>query len=236
MASLLTHVYFIQNLLNRGVPSDDVRLSNRLVAHALKQARSKLIKQKLNASLQISESNYQRICVPLELHTYHDCDCITDNEECKILRSTLEIPEYMVGRLGSILQVKNLNGTVLSEISITSNDLSKYSLTAHSKIGYFIDDSRLYILNNIKLKSVIVKAIWEDPEEVDAFNEEACPQLDSECIDDMSETFPIDAELTYPMYQLTVDLLGYAFTVPEDTRNDGKAVEAMNAIDPNETR
>jgi len=52
----------------------------------------------------------------------------------------------------------------------------------------------------------------------------------------MSETFPIDAELTYPMYQLTVDLLGYAFTVPEDTRNDGKAVEAMNAIDPNETR
>jgi len=37
------------------------------------------------------------------------------------------------------------------------------------------------------------------------------------------------------MYQLTLQLLGISFNLPEDTRNDGKAVENIQAIDPNET-
>lgn len=235
MASLLVHVYFLQNLLNKGVPSDDTRLSNRLVAHALKQSRSKLLKQKLDTSIRISESNYQIICVPLEQHTFHDCSCITDNNECLILRSTENIPKYMMGKMGSTLQARYLDGRNIPMISITSNELAEYSLTANNKIGYFMDAERFYILNNLKLREITLKAIWEDPEEVEDFNALTCDQVE-DCPDVMSDEFPIDSELVYPMYQLSIDLLGYSYKFPEDTRNDGKAVEIVQSLDPNETR
>lgn len=235
MANLLTHVYFIQNILNKGVPSDDTRLSNRLVAHALKQSRSKLLKQKLDTSIRISESNYQIICVPLEQHVFHDCSCITDNNECLVLRSTESIPKYMLSRMGSTLQARYLDGKNIPVVSITSNELAEYSLTANNKTGYLMDGERLYILNNLKLSAITLKAIWEDPEEVDDFNTLTCDQSD-DCSNVMSDEFPIDSELVYPMYQLSIDLLGYSYKFPEDTRNDGKAVEMVQSLEPNETR
>ena len=98
MSSLLHHIYFLQNLLNKGVPSDDTRISNRLVSHAIKQSRSRLLKIKLDKGDYISESNYQKLCIPLEQHAFHDCDCITDNQDCLILRSTEIIPKYLVAK------------------------------------------------------------------------------------------------------------------------------------------
>ena len=95
MATLAEHVYFIQNIINRGVASDDARYSNRFIAHALKQSRSRLVKIKLDKADFISESNYQRICIPLEESSYHDCACINIEDNCKVLRSTIELPEYM---------------------------------------------------------------------------------------------------------------------------------------------
>ena len=235
MANLLHHVYFIQNIINKGVPSDDSRFSNRLISHALKQARSRLVKIKLDKQDYISEANYQKLCIPLELHTYHNCHCITDNQDCQILRSKNVIPKYMVAKWGPAIQPMSLAGVKLSQVSITSNNLDQYSLTAQNKSGYFIDENYLYILNNIKLRAVLIKGIWEDPEEVLGYNEQTCTELDN-CEDILDQDFPIDAELVYPMYQLTMQLLGLSFNMPEDTRNDGRSVETLQYIDPNEAK
>ena len=96
MATINQHTFFIQNLLNKGPRSDDSRFSNRLVEHAILQSRNRLLKIKLDKYDHIADSNYQTICVELEPHTYYDCSCITDNNDCKILRSKLPIPKELV--------------------------------------------------------------------------------------------------------------------------------------------
>jgi len=225
MSNLLQHVYFIQNILSKGVTSDDTRISNRLVAHALKQARSRLIKIKLDKSDYISESNYQKLCVPLELHTYHDCSCITDNNDCQILRSIAEIPKYLVAKWGPAIQVIYLNGRRVPMASMTSNEYAEFSLTNNpKKTGYFMEENYLYVLNNKKLNTILIKGIWEDPESVDDFNTAMCTN-DNSCADYYTEDFPIDAELVFPMYQLAIELLGLSYQFPEDTRNDARSTD-----------
>ena len=98
MATLKEHVYFIQNIINKGPRSDDARYSNRFIAHALKQTRSLLLKRKIDKYHALSPQNYLTVCVPLELSSYHDCTCIPDVFDCKVLKSTCELPQELVGR------------------------------------------------------------------------------------------------------------------------------------------
>lgn len=232
MATLQHHQFFIQNLLNKGAMSDDSRFTNRLIAHALKQARNRLLKIKLDKYDFISDSNYQAICVPLEKQPYYDCSCITDNNSCDILKSVNVLPKDLVAKWGSSIEVYQLNGHSIPYISPITNVYAPYSITNSDKSrkGWFIENGHLCILNNSKLKLVVIRAIWEDPEE--AFNYSSC----EECNLSMNEQFPIDGELVFPMYQLTLELLGVAMKVPEDDRNDSKAVESIQSIDPNEGR
>lgn len=236
MATMQHHVYFIQNLINQGPRSDDSRISNRLIEHALKQARARLIKLKLDKYDYIADSLYQPICVELEKKPYHDCSCVTDNNDCLVLRSKKRLPKDLVAKWGSTVQVMYLDGRSISKSSITQNMYSKYSLSDNpAKVGYFIEDGYIVILNNIKLKLIVVKAIWEDPQE--ATNYTDCSNIDdADCSKYSSTSFPIDSELVYPMYQLTLELLGVSQKFPEDTRNDSKAVEHIQAIDPNEAK
>ena len=98
MATLLTHVYYIQNILNRGMISDDTLLSNRLIAHTLKQVRARLLKMKLDKKDYMSDYNYQKICIPLDLFPFHNCECIEDLDECLLLRSVNTLPEPIVAK------------------------------------------------------------------------------------------------------------------------------------------
>ena len=45
MAKLREHIYAVKNILERGLASDDSRLSEKLIAFLLKTARSQLIKE-----------------------------------------------------------------------------------------------------------------------------------------------------------------------------------------------
>lgn len=160
MSTLKHHVYFIQNLINRGPRSDDSRFSNRLVEHALKQARSRLVKMKLDKYDYISTALYQTICVELVPKPFHDCSCVTDNNDCLILRSVKKLPKELVAKWGSTLQTFFLDGRSISPITPVINSYAKYSISNNPpKIGYFIDNGYLHILNNIKLKLVVVKGI-----------------------------------------------------------------------------
>lgn len=233
MATFAHHVYFIQNIINKGVPSDDNRISNRLVGHALKSARSRLIKQKLDKTQFISDFSYQKICVPLVLETYHDCGCLASTG-CKILRSKYKLPNFFTHKQGDTFQAMKLTGKQISKSSLTSDSLAEYSITNKNTLGYFLENNHIYIINNTALSVINVKAIWEDPDEVTEYSQQVCPDI-TNCADYMSDEFPIDAELTLSMYQLTLEILGIAVRYPEDDKNDGKAVESIQAIDPNES-
>lgn len=130
MSTTKEHVYAVQHIFNSGRVTDDKRIPNKLVSHILNSTRNLLVKRKLDRRRPISENTYQRICVLLEPHTYHDCSCIPDRFiDCQILRSKCKLPAELVYSNGSTLMVKYADGRIMSRTTITTNRDSQYSLS-----------------------------------------------------------------------------------------------------------
>lgn len=221
---LIEHVYAIQNLINKGPRSDDASYSLRLVAHFLKVARALLTEQKADKYHHISEQSFQSLCLDLELSDYHNC-CAGPNFKCKLLKSVKKLPKFLNTRWGDFSKVTTLDGTVISKTSFTLNKLSKYSLTnKNPKLGWFIHDGHLYVINNTDLSKVLLSSLFDDPEQIDSLN---CESSDAPCPDLMGNEFPIDPDLVAPMYKLTLEYLRTSIQLPvRDTQNNAKDDQA----------
>lgn len=224
MATLSQHVYAVKNLLNNGVPSDDSRLSNRLITHFLKMSRSVLVKQKLDKYHTLSENNYITLCLPLELSQYNECKCGPADVNCKILKATCKLPKEINSNKRTSIQVQYIDGSIMDKTNITTNKLTKYSITqCNPNPGWLMNSRDLYVLNTKELPLVIVKGIWEDPEAISGF----CGCNDSitevPCYDINQDEFPIDSELVMPMYSMTLQFLQNSTTQPIDNENDSTA-------------
>ncbi len=230
MATLKEHIYSVRNLIEKGSPSDDSRYSERLISRLLKDARSQLIKDKLNKYKAVSPLSYQTVCIELELTTYHDCSCIPADLGCKILKSKCKVPRDLVSRWGSTLAVYFPSGKIIDMSSITQNDLTKFSVSNKKpSAAYFIENQHLYVLNRTDLKVVLLSAIWEDPEEIKNF----CTCNNGEitedpCYDPINDDFPIDAELSRPMRMMVIQEIAPTVNFPQDDLNNAKNVEGRN--------
>lgn len=229
MATLKEHVYAIQNVINRGPQSDDNRFSNRLIAHYLKNARSLLIKRKLDKMTNLSDLSYQTLCVPLEVATYHDCSCITDQFDCQVLKSICQLPKDIVARNKSSIVVRNIIGQKIDSTNISRNDLAAYSISnKQTSVGWLIENGKLVLLNtDLTLPHVLLTALWEDPEKLDNYCGCGSDDSLSPCYDSLEQEFPIDADLVMPMYEMTLKFMQITQTYPEDNLNNAKDVETL---------
>jgi len=221
----LHHVYAIKNLLNHGPASDDFNYSDRLIAHFLQVARAKLIEQKADKYNFIAEQSYQDLCVDLELSNYHGC-CGAAELDCKIMKSTLEIPKFLNSRWGNFLKVTDLEGTVIPELNLTQSKLSKYGL-APSTTGWFLSNNHIYIVNNKMLTKILLNALFDDPDSVHKKN---CPdQPDgSTCVSFLNTEFPIDSDLVSPMYELVIKFL--MLTSANDLENNARDTQKVQVV------
>lgn len=214
---LIQHVLAVQKLLASGTVSKDFRFSDRLIAHFLKVARSLLIEQKIDKYYYLSEQSYQSLCVSLELGSFHNC-CEAPSSDCLVLKSVDKLPKFLSARFGDFVKVMTLEGKVISKTSPTIEDLEAYSLTNKtSKLGWFIHDNHLYIVDNTKLKLVLLNALYADPEEIDSKN---CVVSGTNCPEYLDTEFPIDPDLIDPMYKLTLQYLLQRGA--QDLENDAK--------------
>ena len=213
--TLLEAVYATKNLLTKGVASDDFSLSNRLIAHYLQTSRALLIEQKTDKYHFISEQSYQSLCVKLELSQFHNC-CNGIELDCKVLKSTIQIPKFLNSRWGSFLKVMDLAGNIIPEFNKTNDRLSEYALVT-PKEGWFMHDNYLYIVNSKVLEDILLNALFENPQEIHDSN---CASSAGSCADFMDVDFPIDADLVSPMYDLTFRMLTRSFGVQKDNEND----------------
>ena len=232
MATLQQHIYAIKNIINKGPASDDTRISDGVIAFYLKKVRSLLMKRKLDRENAISDTNYMTVCIPLERHTYHDCSCIPDVFDCQILRSTCEIPKEITRRSSSTLEVRFASGKLIDKGSITTNDLSAYSLTnTDPKIAWFVEKNKLYIINDLKLKVVLLRLIPDDPEELSGFctcNEDESMNEQDSCYDPHEDEFPIDGELELAMLDMTEERIRKAYGYAEDNENNSRSNQVVN--------
>lgn len=218
MSSLSQHIYAVKNILSSGISSDDFQFSNRLISHYLKFSRSILLKRKLDKYHNVSDINYQTMCIELALQDYSDC---VPELDCKILKSTIEIPNSITTNSTQNLKVTLLDGTKIDNLHKSVSKYTKYSLSGEEEIYYFLQDGYLFITNCDTLPNVLVTGIFEDP-----------IVADSECED--SKDFPLDADLVMPMYEMTINMLRISQRFPQDNRNDSRNPEQVNSTEPNE--
>lgn len=224
---LIEHVYALKNLLARGVPSDDFTFSNRLLAHYLKIARSKLIEEKADKYHYISDQSFQSLCLDLEEGNFHNC-CEGPTIDCYVLKSSIKLPKFLNTRWGDFAKVMTLDGKVLPKTSLTINKLSKYSLTNRKpRTGWFIHDERLYVINNKHLEKILVNSLFDDPEEINTLN--CGPDTNTPCADFMDQEYPIDPDLVGGMYQLAMNFLLNSYRLPaRDDENNATDDGAQN--------
>lgn len=227
------HVYAVQNLINRGAMSDDTRFTNRLVHHFLKVSRALLVKRKLDKYHHLNEENYQSICMPLIKTTFHDCECVP-NLDCMILRSKYKLPKQVDARWDSVLKVYFFDGRPIGKTSVSTHTKSEYSRSSLSedrfdKIFYFLYNGYLYITGTLNLAGILVNGLFEDPDDLTQYTLCADDGVETSdpCYDPETDSFPIDAELVYPMYEMTLNMLGIGNKHPEDNENNARATQIV---------
>jgi len=224
--TLLEHVYATKLILSGGPVSKDFSRSNREIAHFLQVARARLLEQKADKYHYISEQSYQSLCLDLELSNFHNCCDAADND-CQVLKSTVEVPKFLNSRWGNFLKVMDLSGEVLPEFNNTQSKYSTYALSA-PRVGWFMHDNHVYIVFNKHLKKILLNALFDDPNQIHQLN---CPTSDETCTEFMSEAFPIDSDLIDPMYRLAIQLIMQSrLQMPLDMENNARDVEIRQGI------
>lgn len=213
---MLKHIYAVKHILSNGGISDDFRFTDLFIQHLLLTARAKLLKDRLSKYQKVSDNNYQSLCVDLELTKFHNCECISKEYSCNILKSKIKIPNYITVSDASSIEVTTIDGTVISPTSKKQFELSGNSITNKSTIGWYIFNGYLYITNNIILKTVLVNALFEDTAEAKKCQCESCT---TDCKD--LPDFPIDPDLVIYVYDLvTKMLINRNATDTENNAND----------------
>lgn len=225
--NLKKHIYSIKNIISKGASSDDLRVTNRLIAHNFTLARAMMVKRRIDKSHNISDSNYQSICIPLELATYDQCANIPSALGCQVLRSTCKIPKEIVTRWDTTIKARFLDYTEIPKGTPNKTKYSKYSLTNKETPYYFLKDNYLYVLNTSStLKLIIIKGIWEDPTNL---NSDCALQAENNLPCNIwSDEFPLDPDLVLDTYKATLEMLGIAYKFPEDRRGDSQDVQIRN--------
>lgn len=194
--------------------SDDIMLNEEHALFIIKKVRAALLVQKYKTvKNEVASSNYQVLCVPLEL--------ANDSNICRtgtVVRSIAKLPNRL--NIGNDLVTPNdyLSGANISLIPIERMRYVGYNRMLRSliyaAIGY---DGYLYLQSqNPQLKylqQVKMTGVFEDVDEASGM------LCDKEC-ELLDRTFPIEDALVDALVERAVkELVGAAYR-PADVKND----------------
>jgi hypothetical protein len=223
----------VKSLYNKGVQSDDNRLTDRHIYNKGLTVRSKLLSQESKKKQKLSQWNFQELpCVELIKVDRHECSCLP-NVGCEILRTKHKLPDPLVGLSAHMIEyVTSLDGSIIySETTwkgINYRAGNKY--TSH-KPDYWIQDGFMYINNKNGPKIIRISGLWEDPIKAEGFPSYCGGDTEDEnaCIDPRELPFPIDEDMMDTLIELTIkELIGVFSAGAEDVHNDTKDTRYKN--------
>ncbi len=198
--------------------SEDSYFTEDHVKFLLSKVRAAILEQKYSTiKREVSQSNYQTLCIPLEIKT--------DGGICRntsYLRSKNVIPTLL--NIGTF----NLYSEDFYNTSITLVSRERMKYVGHNKwlkniiyasIG---PDNYLYLKGSnpqhLYLKNLKMTGIFEEPDKV----AESCNTEDNKCQDFLDKEFPLEEALVGNAINAVVQLLLGASYRPEDSENDDK--------------
>lgn len=170
----------IRNIATSGGNSDDFKASDEQLLYWINEIRSMLISQAIDKRDDISDVWVQTIpCFEMELADISDCCDVATG--CYGLKSVLPVPTT-VGEDNLIIGVYTIEGEPLSELRRTRARLVKYNKFTSKKIGWFIKDGHLYVINDTLLEMLSISGVWEDPSDLANYTncDGTCWTIDSE--------------------------------------------------------
>jgi hypothetical protein len=172
--------------------------------------RAILLMQRLTKFQNLQESNYTTFCMDLAKSNANICS----EYNCEIKKSIYKLPPHLTGRNVSSLKVYTLDNQLISETTIQDVQLNQLNDIKRNKIAYSIENNFIYIWNNLNIKHIKVRALWEsilDWTEI---------QSTSNCVDVYSVDIGMERSLKDVAIGMVYDEIVKSNTIREDDFND----------------
>lgn len=219
MKSISTHTSILRGLIKEYSRTTEVH-TDQFLYELLSISRAEVIKQRLDQFKTISTDNFIRVCFQLEVTKSHNCSCVPDYLNCKVLRTIYKVPSVISARNKSKIELFLLDGTNINLVTekewlrIKHNEFKSKFYYASQVNGY------IYFWNlPLNLKVVEIYGLWSNVSDL----------ADIPCNDDSGSTtcynvidsdFPVDEELSHIMYKKAIELLQIPMQVVQDKTND----------------
>jgi len=218
------HIAAIRGLI-KGYSETDTPYSDEFLYHLFTSAAARLIRQREEKNHNLSDWNTPLYAIKLEVDTIHGYGCLPG---CNVLRTKYKIPKPVTARSKDLLKVFTLGMEEIRYINPSDNKAIQYDEIYKNKLHYSIINEYVYIWNgdtvNITPRAVLISGYFTDPS---AWSDvTTCTTTGEEtnepCFDINTTEYPLDDDLAYVAYQLTLDLLRITLQIPDDRINQQK--------------
>jgi hypothetical protein len=184
-------------------------------------SRAEILKQKFEKLTYIPEDNWFQFCMKLQIDKSHNCDCVPDKLECKILKSSYKIPQVITGMNTSKLRISTIGGKAIN--LITEAEWRRKKLKEPTMYYGSLINSHLIIWNApLNLKAILISGVWSDL--LDLQNIPNCSTTGEEqatqCFNPLTTEYPLQAEYSSAVYMKVLSLLNISLQLPQDQTND----------------
>ena len=209
--------------LNKGIPSNSDRISNRHIIKIALRKRARVLKQEQEKKTLRDRFSRQRIpCMEMILVPKHECECLPLKVSCSNLRRTknkipIPIKEYLYS-------VTSLDGNIVYSPT-EFNDYRRYSRLKplQSKPRYFISNEYGYLVGDDDKMFISVEGVFADPLEAELASCECADNTDP-CLDAMSTNFRLVPDLEDSVIILTFEEIAKTLSLgKEDNLNNAKS-------------
>lgn len=227
----------IETLYNRGVQTDDSRLSKRYIYNKLLTVRALLLTQKSNKKQELSIINYTTLdCVRLIDVDIISCPCLPPIG-CKVLRTKYSIPSILSSNKSLLIKyIYNSDYTQQYNISNRQSlNVSKGNKYTKNNVRVLYEDNHLYIYGNKLPKTLNISYVANNPieslnypslcDDTNYKNDcEDCQNNNNNCnLLDME--FPLEEDLIENAIGLIINELQFFSVNIEDKSNNTKEDE-----------
>jgi hypothetical protein len=189
--------------------------------------RSTILADRLKKFMALSESNWYSICVKLEVSKSHNCDCVPEGLDCKVLKTVNSIPNVLVGRNSSKIKLRTIGGKV---INLVTEDqwFRKKDLETNSYYASLVNGHIILWNVPLSLKVLLISGIWSDPVELSIIpNCSGNGTVIGQCFDPLTSEFPLQQEYAEAVYKMVLGLLSIPLQSPQDQTNDSNEFVKM---------
>ena len=183
-------------------------------------SRAEILQNQLKKFMPLSEENWFQFCMKLEISKSHNCDCVPDSLECKILKSVYKVPSVLVGRNNSKLKIRLISGKQIN--IVTEAEWFRRKDIETSEYYGSIVNSYLILWNvPLTLKVVLISGLFSNLIDLESIPN--CSDTGEEqgvCFDPMTSVYPLQDEYARQAYKMTLELLNVSLQLPQDQTND----------------